>query len=146
MVDYFVPGSASPSPAFFKVCYESSPSLLQCRSLRCPGAVELTEVCELLLTVAQQQDCPYWLLDGRTHTQEQPGEFHEWLREEFFPRARAVLGRQLHVAVVVLPAEWQGLPQKGYDHPLDWHSLPARLGWFTQEADALAWLAQQRGQ
>jgi hypothetical protein len=106
-------------------------------------AEEITEACELLLTTACAYNCPFWLLDGRSHQREQPQELHDWMREEYFPRVRATLGQPPRVAFLVPPAIWAGLPDKGYDQPADWHSFAVRMAWFTDEESALAWLQHQ---
>ena len=128
---------------FYHVTVEADPRVV-CGAARRPlSAEEITASCELLLATARRHVCPHWLLDGRHHRDEQPADLHAWMREEYFPRVRAALGRPVCVAFLVPPAVWAGLAAKGYDNPLDWHSPAARLAWFTAEAPARAWLARQ---
>ena len=109
------------------------------------SAVELTESCELLLAVAQQHSCPFWLLDGRSDHVGHETAVYDWMREEFFPRAYQVLGRIPCVAFMAQPEFWQRLQARGYV-PVDPVTVSAafRTNWFVEEADALAWLAQFR--
>ena len=129
---------------FYAVTYASQPPIVQGHTLRKLSAEEITASCEWLLDTALRHHCPYWLLDGRAHVQEQPQSLHDWMREDYLPRVRQTLGQQLCIGFLVPPAVWASLPGKGYPQPLDWQSHAARLGWFTNEASALDWLAQQR--
>lgn len=128
---------------FYRVAVEAAPPVVYGAAQQPLSAEEITASCELLLATAHRHACPFWLLDGRHHRAEQPAELHAWMREEFFPRVRAALGRSVCVAFLVPSAVWAGLAAKGYDAPLDWHSPAARLAWFTAEAPARAWLARQ---
>ena len=132
------------APAFYRTCYEPAPPVLRGAAQRPLTAEEMTESCEWLLAQAQERACPYWLLDGRRHTGNQPLALHQWMQEEYFPRVRQALGRVPCVAFLVSAPVWAGLRSRGYDNPLDWHTPTARLGWFTDEAPARAWLARQR--
>ncbi len=105
---------------------------------------EITESYELLLATARQHTCPYWLLDGRHHHQEQPQALQDWMQEEFFPRVREALGEPAHVAFLVLPLVWASISARGYDELADWYVQAAHLAWFTDEGAARAWLAQQQ--
>lgn len=129
---------------FYQVTLLESPLVLRGRNPRALQPEEVTEACELLLVAAAQHRCPYWLLDGRANDQHQPVELHDWMREEYFPRARAVLGQQLQVAFLVTPDVWQGLQARGYEAPQDWASFALHAGWFTEEPLALTWLHMQR--
>lgn len=130
--------------SYYAVEYSAAPPLIRGLNLRPLDAEEITVTCEWLLHEALRHHCPYWLLDGRAHVQQQPQSLHDWMREEYFPRVCQVLQALPHIAFLVSPAVWAGLPEKGYVEPLAWHSRTARIGWFTQEAPALAWLGQQR--
>lgn len=130
---------------YYLVAYAALPPLVRGHSLRELNAEEITAICEWLLDTARYNECPYWLLDGRTHVREQPQSLHNWMHEDYLPRVRWVLGRQPCIAFLVSPAVWAGLPDKGYAQPLDWQSHAARLGWFTDEGPALDWLSRQRG-
>lgn len=131
---------------FYRVCYEPYLPVLVGTSLRPLNEEEVTESCELLLAKAQQHNCSFWLLDGRHHGRDDPQALHNWLLDEYFPRVRNRLGQRPYVAFVVQPLVWQGLPAKGYDHPQDWQTPAVRLGWFTEETQAQAWLARRRVQ
>ncbi|WP_188559847.1 hypothetical protein [Hymenobacter glacieicola] len=136
--------SASLELPFYQVTLYKAPFVLRGRNPRALSAEEVTETCELLLAAAAQHRCPYWLLDGRANAEHQPVELHEWMREEYFPRVRAVLGQQLQVAFLVKPAVWHGLRERGYEAPQDWASFALHAGWFTEELPALAWLQRQQ--
>jgi hypothetical protein len=138
--------SLLPTLGYYQVAYESCPPLIRGRNQRLLQAEEVTETCELLLATALRHACPYWLLDGRSHQQEQPQALHNWMREEYFPRVASQLEQPVCIAFLVPGAVWAGLQAKGYDDPLDWHSPVARLGWFTEEGPALVWLTQRRNQ
>ncbi|MCC3153204.1 hypothetical protein Q3A66_09600 [Hymenobacter sp. BT770] len=133
-----------PELSFYRATYECDPPLVRGAGQRPLSAEEVTESCELLLAMAQRHQCTCWLLDGRHHQREQPQELHDWLREEYLPRVRAVLGRPFFIAFLVPPFVWAGLLAKGYSDPQDWHTHAVHLAWFTHEAPALEWLAQQR--
>ncbi|GAB3297824.1 hypothetical protein [Hymenobacter tenuis] len=47
---------------------------------------------------------------------------------------------------MVPPFVWEGLPTQGYEQPSDTFVHGVRMGWFTQEQEALSWLARQREQ
>ena len=100
--------------------------------------------CEVLLDTARRHYCRYWLLDGRSHQQAQPQELHHWMQEEYFPRVRTELKGQPCIAFMVPLFVWEGLPGQGYAEPLDSSVHGVRMGWFTNEEDALAWLDRQR--
>lgn len=108
------------------------------------SAEEVTEACEALLAVARHHDCPHWLLDGRASPREQPRELHQWLREEYLPRAMRTLQQPLSVAFLVRPTVRHGLASLGYPAATEWYPEIGHLGWFADEAPARAWLAQQR--
>lgn len=126
--------------------YAKPQHLIRGRSLRPLNAEEITVTCELLLATARHHSCAFWLLDGREHVRDQPQCLHDWMREEYLPRVRQVLGQTPCVAFLLPPAVWAGLPARGYPQPLDWQAHAACLGWFTDEAPALVWLARKRDQ
>ena len=129
---------------FYAVTYHANPPLLRGLSLRALNPEELTETCEVLLTAAQHFGCPYWLLDGRANPDGQPPSLRQWLREEYFPRVRAALGLPLHVAYLVTPEFRAVIDQLGLGQVDELQPAVGWVGWFTQEATALAWLEQQR--
>lgn len=129
---------------FYATAYSAGPALLRGTSLRALNGEEMTEACEVLLAVARQQECACWLLDGRANPGGQPLPVRKWLREEFFPRVRAVLGQPLYVAYLVTPALRRDLDERGFGRDEELHPLVGRVGWFVEEAQALAWLAQYR--
>lgn len=129
---------------FYRVTFQESLLVLRGSNPRALSPEEVTESCELLLAAAAQHRCAYWLLDGRANGGHQPVELHEWMRDEYFPRVRAVLGQQLQVAFLVKPDVWQGLQERGYEAPQDWTSFALHAGWFTEELPALAWLQEQQ--
>ncbi len=133
------------SPRCYQVVYQPHPALLRGTVLCELSDVELTESCELVLAVAQQHHCPFWLLDGRADQVGHSTEVYDWLREEFLPRAYQVLDRVPCVAFLAKPDFWQQLQARGYT-PTNPISAPAafRTSWFVCEAEALAWLAQFR--
>lgn len=132
-------------PSFYTVQYQAQPPLLRGRALRRLSAIELTEVSELLLAWAKHYECPFWLLDTWVDTKPQPLDVYEWLRDEFFPRVQRSLNRIPCVAFVAQPKLWQALNILSYAPPIPVIlSAAYRAYWFTNEAEALAWLAQFR--
>jgi hypothetical protein len=132
-------------PSYYTVQYQAQPALLRGRVLRPLSATDFTEVGELLLAWGQHYDCPFWLLDGRVDTRPQPLDVYEWLREEFLPRVHQGLGRIPCVAFLAQPEMWLALNTRGYAPPAPVILSSAyRANWFTNEEDALAWLAQFR--
>ena len=131
------------TPNFYHVAYESAPPLLRGTSLRTLSAEEMTESAELVLDAARQQNCPFWLLDGRRHGHPQPLTLQHWMLEEYFPRVRAELGRQPCVAFLALPT---GQQKADRDKAAlrEWQTPAVRIDWFTDEAPALAWLSRFR--
>jgi hypothetical protein len=129
---------------FYHVVAEADPPVVYGVGQRPLSAEEITHSCELLLATARRHACPYWLLDGRHHRGTPTAALHAWIREEYFPRVRDVLGRPVCVAFLVPPEVQKRLGDKGYVDPLDEHSPAARMAWFTDEALARAWLARQR--
>ena len=124
--------------------YQVQPALLRGRVLRPLSATEFTEACEVVLAWAQHHGCPYWLLDGRADVL-QPLDVYEWLREEFLPHAHKVLGRVPCLAFVNHSDFWLALQAQHYAPPAPVVlSAAYRANWFTEEKDALAWLAQFR--
>lgn len=137
---------ASSPTSFYAASYQARPPLVRGVVQRPLSAAEFTEACELLLSQAQQHDCPYWLLDGRADRPEQrPLDVYEWLTDEFLPRVRRSLGRVPCLAFIALPAFWEALQARHYAPPSPVQLSPAfRANWFTTEAEALAWLRQFR--
>ena len=132
-------------PDFYALAYHPEPPLLRGRHLRPLRAEEVTESCELLLAAAQRWDCTRWLLDGRATPYGQPPALRHWLREEYWPRVQATLGRAVRVAFWVTPAVRLELDRLGYQQA---EALPlgvGHVGWFTEESAALAWLARRAG-
>jgi hypothetical protein len=141
----YVSISRLPAPlSYYAVSYHCDPPYVRGCDLRPLSAEEITETCEVLLATARHYECQYWLLDGRSHQRAQPQALHHWMQEEYFPRVRAALGGQPCIAFLVPPFVWEGLPAQGYAQPLDSLAHGVRMGWFTQEQEALHWLAQQR--
>lgn len=132
-------------PGYYTVQYLAQPPLLHGMVRRPLSATEFTETCELLLAWAQHHDCPFWLLDGRLDAEPQPLDVYEWLRDEFLPRVHKTLGRIPCLAFLARPELWLALRAHHYaPAPPVVLSAAARTGWFTNEAEALAWLAQFR--
>lgn len=132
-------------PSYYAVQYQAHPALLRGQVLRPLSATEFTEVSELLLAWATHYNCPFWLLDGSVDTQPQPLDVYEWLRDEFFPRVQRSLGRIPCVAFIAQPELWQALNTLNYAPPVPVIlSAAYRANWFTNEPEALAWLAQFR--
>lgn len=129
----------------YTVSYEPCPALLRGYNSRQLTAEEITETCELLLDTARRYACRYWLLDGRSHHQAQPEALHRWMQDEYFPRIRRELGRETYLAFLVPQQVWAGLPALGYAEVEDSLVHGVRMGWFTDEAAALDWLAERRG-
>ncbi|WP_196283269.1 hypothetical protein [Hymenobacter jeongseonensis] len=117
--------------------------MLRGYSRRTLTAEEVTKTCEVLLAAALHRRCNYWLLDGRVSHHQQPVELHEWLEHDYYPRVRAQLGQSPCIAFLVDPRQWPSLQQFGHSAPLEWPALEARVGWFQEEAAALAWLRAQ---
>ena len=134
--------------SFYHITYENVPPLLRGISLRTLSAEEVTEGAELMLKAARQQNCPYWLLDGRRHEHPQPPALHHWMQEEYFPRVRARLGQQPCLAFLALPMGQQSEQPEQLNVPLlqEWQTPAVRMGWFTDEAAARAWLSRCRTQ
>ena len=132
------------SLSYYDLLYQGRPPLLRGYNQRPLSAEEITHTCEALLATALHYDCRHWLLDGRSHQQAQPRELHEWMQEEYFPRVRAHLKGQPCIAFLVPRFVWEGLPAQGYENPLDSFAHDVRMGWFTAEEEALAWLDRQR--
>jgi hypothetical protein len=133
------------SPRCYQVVYQPQPALLRGTVLCELSDIELTESCELVLAVAQEHGCPFWLLDGRADQVGHATEVYDWMREEFLPRAYQVLGRVPCVAFLAHPNFWQQLKGRGYV-PTDPIIAAAafRTGWFECEVEAEGWLAQFR--
>lgn len=132
-------------PCYYAVQYQPQPPLLRGLVLRPLSATEFTEVSELLLAWARHYDCPYWLLDGWVDTEPQPLDVYEWLRDEFLPRVHRGLGRIPCVAFLAQPKLWLALQALNYAPPAPIVlSAAYRANWFTNEEDAVAWLAQFR--
>lgn len=98
-----------PASDFYALVYQADPPLLRGQHLRPLRAEEVTESCELLLATARHRNCACWLLDGRATPYGQPPALRNWLREEYWPRVKASLGRPVRVAFLVTPAVRQEL-------------------------------------
>ena len=129
----------------YQVEYQPQPALLLGTALRNLSDIELTESCELVLAVAQEHNCPFWLLDCCADQTDHAMALYHWMREEFLPRTYQVLGRVPCVAFLSHPEFWQRLKGRGY-LPTDPVITAAafRTGWFDCEGEAKAWLAQFR--
>lgn len=125
---------------FYDLAYHADPPLLLGRHRRALQAEEVTESCERLLALARHQGCTRWLLDGRATPHGQPPALRTWLREDYWPRVRATLGRPVRVAFVVTPAVRQQLDGQGYPRAEVLPSGAGQVGWFVEEADARGWL------
>ena len=128
---------------FYAITYSDRPPLLRGRSLRALTPEEMTEACEVLLSAAQRFSCAHWLLDGRANPFGQPLPLRQWLREEYFPRARAALGQPLCVAYLITAAFRRELDQRGFGTAEALEPAIGYIGWFVREEEALAWLTQQ---
>ncbi|OGX85157.1 hypothetical protein BEN47_02160 [Hymenobacter lapidarius] len=135
-----------PSLPFFPVTCREGSTLLRGRTRRALTAEEITRTCEVLLAAAIRRRCAFWLLDGRVNTTVHPAELHEWLQEDYFPRVRVQLGQPPCIALLVAPCLWQDMFSMGLDAPAQWPTWSARVGWFKEERDALAWLRHQGAQ
>ena len=133
-----------PSLPFYALAHQTQPPLLRGVARRALSAEEYTEVCELLLAAARHYGCADWLLDLRANPQPPPLALQHWLRDEYLPRAAQGLGRAVHMAFLVVPEVRHALGRLGYPARLTLGPGAGQLGWFTDEAPALAWLAQQR--
>ncbi len=130
---------------FYAVRYQAKLPLVRGVVQRPLSPAEFTEACELLLAMAQQHQCPFWLLDGRADTAERPPDVYEWLGEEFLPRVYKALGLIPCLAFVARAEFWESLQARNYASPTRALSgTTFRANWFTSEEDALAWLGQFR--
>lgn len=129
---------------YYYVDHVAYPPMLTGGPVRPLNAEEVTAACELLLEQALIHDCSYWLLDGCSPHLARPFALYEWVLEDYLPRVRAELGRPVCIAFIVPAVLRGGLPDQGHDALADRNCAAARLGWFTNKADALRWLAQQR--
>jgi len=137
--------AAAPVADYYEIRFEARPLLLRGRVLRPLSVAEFTEACELLLAQARRHHCPYWLLDGRADEPVRPAGVYGWLNDEFLPRLRAALGQAPCLAFVAEPHFWQNLEAHSYGPLAPAQSSPsAHIGWFTDEAAAMDWLATQR--
>lgn len=133
-----------PSLAFYTVGYQADPPLLRAGSTRALSAEEATESGELVLAYAQHYDCAFWLLDNRATPLGQPMSLRLWLREDYFPRVRELLDRPVSVAFLVTSYVRTQLDAVGYGTMEELYPNVGKVGWFTEEGTALAWLDQQR--
>lgn len=134
----------SSSPTYYATRYQAHPPLVRGQVLRPMSVTEFTEACEMLLAEARPHRCPYWLLDGRVDDANRPADVYEWLVEDFLPRVHRALGRVPCLAFVARPEFWAALQARSYAQPAPKVAATFRAGWFTGEAEALAWLAQLR--
>ena len=107
------------------------------------SAGEFTAAAELMRALAQRHRCLYWLLDSRAGANIRLPDVCDRLTDESLPRARPDLGRSPCIAFLAEPRFWQALQE---DYPPR-QAVPAvlfRAGSFTQETEALGWLAAQR--
>ena len=130
---------------FYAVRYQAEPPLVRGVVQRSLSPAEFTEACELLLAMAQQHQCPFWLLDGLADTAERPTDVYDWLGDEFLPRVYKTLGRIPCLAFVARTEFRQALQSHSYASPTSTlFATTFRADWFTSEADALAWLGHFR--
>ena len=106
--------------------------------------LEVTQVCECMLAAARSEKEQFWLLDIRQDPKYKTTALTHWLSEEFFPRTLRVLGQALYLAYLLDTNTFAQV--LGRDMDDDWHMITprCRISFFTQEADALAWLANVR--
>ena len=130
---------------FYEIRYQAEPLVLWGRSLRSLSGVEFTEACELLLRTAQRHHCRFWIIDGRANVGPRPSDIYAWMEEDFLPRLCGALSRSPCIAFLVNPAASPQARARSYVPPNDADlTLPFRLGWFSENQAALAWLCQCR--
>ena len=93
---------------FYSICHQQQPALLRGHLRRGLTAQEFTQTCETTLAMASAFHCRYWLVDGRTNPAPHRFRSHNWLEEEFLPRALEILGRPPFLAYL-LPLHWHEL-------------------------------------
>ncbi len=134
---------STPYPSFYAVRYQPAPALLRGTVRRPLSPLEFTEACEMLLAAARRHRCPYWLLDGRADADSRPLDVYEWLIDEFLPRVHRVLDRVPTLAFIARPDFWDALRARSFAPPIVIAGT-FRANWFTDEGEALAWLASYR--
>lgn len=130
---------------FYQVAFSPVPPLLRGLALRPLTVLEFTEAAEMLLAKARTHDCAYWLLDGRADRARQQPALYHWIEDDYLPRVCAALGRPPVIAFWAEPAMWQQLLAQGTPAPAATPLSGAfRIGWFTEESQAQAWIDQFR--
>ena len=133
-----------PIPPHYTLVYQASPPVLWGRPHRPLSPEEITEVCELMLAYALHHRCHYWLLDNRVDAAPLPSDLYQWMREDYLPRVRTVLGQSPLRAFVIPAAAWAMKQGQGDSMPDVEPRNLFQTGWFTEEAPARAWLDQFR--
>lgn len=133
--------SSLPSLDYYTVHYQTAPPLLRGLVLRPLSGPEFTEVCELLLAMAQHYGCRYWLHDGRADEARRPADIQDWMLDDFLPRAKDALGTAPYIAFVATATFWQDRAAQGCAPPGTLPGASHNRG-FISEAAALRWFQE----
>lgn len=108
-----------------------------------PDAALLPPAYEHLTREALHCGCRYWLQDIRRRTLHEPAAVH-WLLDTYFPQLATRLGGQLVVAYLTSPTLQEAIQSTVYPLPSAYSTEHFLINFFTDEADAVRWLMEQR--
>jgi hypothetical protein len=109
-----------------------------------PAPELLPRAYEHLTQTVLATGCRYWLQDIRRRTFNDPG-ITRWLLTEYFPQMAAKLGGRLHVAYLTGPTLLEAIVNgPGYLLPSAYQTKPFVVAFFSNEGDAMQWLAQEQ--
>ncbi|HEX8349531.1 MAG TPA: hypothetical protein VF598_06205, partial [Hymenobacter sp.] len=90
------------APDYLHATYRPDLSILVGRWMRSVETAELRSGYASLLTKAEEQACPFWLLDTRRRLTVEQADIH-WMMEEFYPLVFSRLRQTVYFAFLLAP-------------------------------------------
>ncbi|MBC8081875.1 MAG: hypothetical protein H7Z21_01580 [Hymenobacter sp.] len=134
------------SSGFLTITYNCETQMLVGRWLRPVTLPEARRGYDELLTVARQQQAHYWLLDIRRRNRSAPETLH-WLLTTYYETLVAELGAPVCMVYFMSPDLRKDFEVDGtVPEPDSYAGKSFRMNQCTTEAEAVAWLLQEREQ
>ncbi|MBC3539652.1 hypothetical protein ACFSC6_19205 [Rufibacter sediminis] len=123
--------------------YRKDLDILFLRWFRVPDSAQLRQGYLQALELAKEMKSAYWMFDLRSRGQVSP-EDETWLLQTFFPRVEEELGYQGYFANLVTPSHYAYIRDVVGLEYLEKYGKIIKLGIYTSEQDAVAWLLESR--
>ncbi len=126
---------------YLVINYRSDLNMLVARWQRPVSGAETRAGYQQILEIAQQYQCPYWLLDGRRR---HPADIEttNWGFQDFFPNLHFWLGQQVYLSQLLSPIYQQlTLTMPVYQESENNPTQTYQMRRFNDEAEAVQWLS-----